>query len=77
MPDQNDRVGTLGADKAPAGLSNFPVMKSDPVWAQLAGEVAVQQNLVKELRTQFNALCDDLTKTSFKVLPASYPDPKL
>lgn len=54
--DPIDRVGTLGADRAPAGLSNFTVMKSDPVWSQLAGELAAQQNLVKDLKAKFNAL---------------------
>ena len=74
--DDIDKTGTLGVNQV-AGLSNWRVMKSDPVWSQLGGEIAAQQNLVKEVRTQFNLLCDDLSKTSFKVLPANFPDPKL
>jgi hypothetical protein len=53
--DPIDRVGGLGADQVP-GLTNFRVMKSDPIWAQLAPELAALQTLVIELRTQHNAL---------------------
>ena len=55
MPDPLDRVGTLGADSVP-GLTNHRIMKSSPVWAQLAGEVAALQILVKEQKAQYNAL---------------------
>ena len=84
MTEPIDRVGTLGADKAPAGLSNFTVMKNDPVWAQLAGEVAAQQNLVLELKANYNALLAKLdadagvTDTDYaSTLAATSPDSKL
>ena len=55
MSDPIDRVGGLGADNVP-GLYNFRVMKSDPVWAQLAPELAALQTAVIELQVQHNAL---------------------
>lgn len=81
--DPIDRVGTLGADRAPAGLSNFTVMKSDPVWSQLAGELAAQQNLVKELKAKFNAVLAKLDGEAqvandyVSLHAATSPDPAL
>jgi hypothetical protein len=50
-----DKVGAVGADRV-EGLSQFRVMKNDPVWSQLAPEVAALQTLAISLKTQFNAL---------------------
>lgn len=86
MPEPIDRVGHLGADRTPAGLNNFRVMKNDPVWSQLAGEIAAQQNLVLELKTQFNALLVKIDADSGDTggdsdyeatLEVVSPDPKL
>ena len=71
--DVIDRPGGLGAESV-AGLTNFRVMKSDPMWAQLAPEVAALQTLVIELKVQHNALA---VATANPGLVCVSPDPAL
>jgi hypothetical protein len=71
--DQIDRPGGLAIDNIPA-LTNHRVMKSDPVWAQLAPEMAALQTLVLELKTQHNLLA---VAASQPTLVCVSPDPKL
>lgn len=54
-----DRTGTLGADKV-SGLANFALMKADPVWDQLAGEIAKLQAANAELQAKHNLLVAQL-----------------
>lgn len=70
MSDAIDRAGEAGVDRvAGSGLSNERLMKSDPVWASLRGEIGKLQALVIELKTQYNALQADVV-----ALRASYND---
>lgn len=55
MPDPIDRIGSLGADRV-SGLTNDTLMKADPIWAQLRGEIAALKALVNETKAKHNAL---------------------
>ena len=85
MPELIDRVDTLGADRV-SNLTRFNIMKSDPIWAQLAGEIAALQALVVAQRTSYNALLAKLDSnhaaamdhvSTLAVTATAYPDPKL
>ena len=81
--DSIDKTGTLGVDVAPVGISNFSLMKADPVWAQLAGEVAALQVLVISLKAKYNALLAKLDANHaaatdhVATLAETHADPKL
>lgn len=55
MSQDADRPGALAANSV-AGLANFPLMSSDPVWKQLAPQFAALQALVIDLQAKHNAL---------------------
>ena len=80
--DQIDRPGGLAIDNIPA-LTNHRVMKSDPVWAQLAPEVAALQSLAIDLKAKFNLLLAKLDANHaaatdhVATLAVSLADPKL
>ncbi len=59
MADKIDQVGSLGADRV-AGITHNDLMKADPVWAQLRGEIAALQSLVKAQKSAMNALLAQL-----------------
>ncbi len=86
MPDAIDRVGSLAADRV-AGLTNDTLMKSDPIWAQLRGEISALQALVIAQRAQYNALLAKLDldagvtdvdyASTVGVSTTTYPSPAL
>jgi len=55
MPELIDRTDSLGKIPVP-GIAHSTLLQADPVWGQLAGEIAKLQTLVIELKTQHNAL---------------------
>ena len=80
--DVIDRPGGLAIDNI-AALTNHRIMKSDPVWAQLAPEIAAQQNIVVALNAKFNALLAKLdanhgaASDHVSTLGFTLPDPTL
>lgn len=63
MPDPIDRIDSLGADRV-SGLTHDTLMKADPIWAQLRGEIAALKALVNELKADHNALLAKLDADS-------------
>jgi hypothetical protein len=75
MSDAIDRAGAAGVDRvAGSGLSNERLMKSDPVWAALRGEIGKLQALVIDLKVQHNALQADVAalRVSYDALVTSH-----
>lgn len=71
--DVIDRPGSAAAESI-AGLANFRLMKTDPIWARLAGEIAKLQALAIDVQaklalqvTAYNALATKYNALATKV----------
>ena len=82
MAEVIDRIEATTVESV-SGLTHNVLMKSDPVWAQLRGEIAALQTLVIGLKTSYNLLLAKLDTNHaaatdhVSTLGVTLADPKL